>query len=108
MTYNKKERENYNIRRAFVCETLGITKNQYNWFRRQGEQLHQYYEQNCNGAFYGDDYETATGNIYGKTDLKAQNLSLFIYYQTDPRGATIYLDKEPIINDFYTASYCIY
>ena len=44
MSYTKKEREYYNQQRDKICESLGITKNQYNWLRRKGEELRKIYE----------------------------------------------------------------
>lgn len=108
MTYNKKERESYNIHRDNVCENLGITKNQYNWFRRKGEILHQMYEFNCNGDFTEERYDEVTKPMYEDIDRKASSLGLFIYYQTDPRGATIYADRKPIPDNAYTNACCIY
>lgn len=118
--FTKKERERYNEQRERICQRLGITKNQYNWFRRKGEALHRIYEANCNGdydklannlkdgvsaeAMYDIDCATKEGLIIAK----AKKLRLFVYFQTDPRGATIYLDKVSIPENNYTQSYCIY
>lgn len=107
--YLKNEREEYNQRRDRVCVELGITKNQYNWFRREGEKLHMIYEDDCNGVF--NDEETADSHyqpIYDRVDAKVKELGLHIYYQTDPRGATIYLDTKKIPENNYTQAYCIY
>ena len=109
--YTKSEREQYNQHRANVCEKLGITKNQYNWFRRYGQKLHTIYENNCNG------YESSTAEqadereeqvITDAINAECVNLGLTVYYQTDPRGATIYLDKSPIKRESYNNSSCIY
>lgn len=108
--YNKKEREDYNNRRAYVCNMLGLTKNQYNSFRRIGNVLNKLYTDNCNGDFDNmeDAYLVAIGRQYEVADRKAKESGLHIYYQTDPRGATIYLDKKPIPENNYTTAYCIY
>lgn len=114
MNYTAKERQRYNEYRQSVCENLGITKNQYNWLRRKGEELRKVYENNCNGLYKTEEEYTNTENIIDDriTDyikfISEKQLSLFWYYQTDPRGATIYLDKEPIPENNYTQAYCIY
>lgn len=112
MTYTVREREQYNSYRAFACERLGIDKNMFNWFRREGAKLHQFYEDYCNGLFNDDGadspYEILTNEIYTKVKNKASKLGLYVYFQTDPRGATIYLDRSPIARESYTNSVVIY
>ena len=110
MTYTKKEREDYNTHRGAVCEILGITKNEYNWFRRLGNSLHKVYEDSCNGTVDENEEELVTGRLYGLGDSKAEGLHLHIFYQTDPRGATIYLSNEAIEahNYYRSGSYCIF
>lgn len=109
MTYNKKEREYYNLQRQTTCESLGITKSQYNWFRRNGEKLHRIYENECNGLYESEEaYNLARSWVEEETDTKCQQLGLYVYYQTDPRGATIYLDAKPIPRNNYTTAHCIY
>ena len=109
MGYSKKAREEYNIRRQNICNMLGITKNRYNAYRRIGDALRKIYENNCNGLYETEShyelaclpYEQAAGGM-------ARKDGLHIYYQTDPRGATIYLDKIEIPNNNYTKAYVIY
>lgn len=106
--YNKKQREEYNHDRDITCERLGIDKNTYNWFRLNGQALHNIYEMSCNGEIEEDQYEGETTKLYTKIDEKAKNLGLYIFYQTDPRGATIYLDTKEIPDNSYNNAYCIY
>lgn len=107
--YTKKERELYNKMRDAVCNKLGITVNQFNWFRRKGEELHNIYEDNCNGLFDTEEsYKDAVNPVYELVNNKAEALGLSVYFQTDPRGATIYLDDKPIPENNYTTAYCIY
>lgn len=108
MNYTKKEREQYNIDRDRACKRLGITKNQYNWFRREGLKLHNLYEQNCNGTISEADYDLETTAIEQRILKKAKEFALYVYFQTDPRGATIYLDKIEIPENNYTQAVCIY
>jgi len=111
--YTKKERNEYNEQRERICQRLGITKNQYNWLRRKGEELRKVYENDCNG-----DYKTeAESNLaenrvkmaIWQYRLKNKNIKqLKMFYQTDCRGATIYLDNKPISDNAYTNASCIY
>jgi len=106
--YTKKEREQYNQSRDNACQRLGITKNQYNWLRRKGEELRRIYEANCNGD---SDYKINGMRENGlNNDIQDYigSMGLFIYFQTDPRGATLYLDKKPIPTNNYTQAVCIY
>ena len=113
MYYTKKEREYYNSNRQRVCEKLGITLNQYNWLRRKGEELRKVYENDCNGLYLTEEESTLAENKVimkiWQYRLKNENIKpLKGYYQTDPRGASIYLDKEPISENNYTNASCIY
>ena len=117
--YSAKQREYYNHDRSIVCERLHITKNEYNSFRRYGQSLHSIYENQCNG------FKTITGAwdevaekkandketlIVAKVIALAKSLKLFYYFQTDPRGATIYLSFDPIEDNNYNrlGAECIY
>ena len=109
MTYTKKEREEYNEQRERACKQLNITKNQFNWLRRKGNSLHKHYEDNCNGLFLSEEnYDCVVNRLYDEINAYVLKLNLFIYYQTDPRGATIYLDIRPIPGDSYNNATCIY
>lgn len=93
--YTLKERKEYNENRDRACERLNITKNQYNWLRRKGNELHKLYEDNCNGVIDEAQSTEQENNLYDIVDEYVKELNLFVYYQTDPRGATIYLDVKP-------------
>lgn len=109
--YTAKERANYNAYRENVCKQLNITKNQYNWLRRKGEALRKVYENDCNGL-----YKTEEERIDAERDLIYQinvykqecTELLYAYFQTDPRGAALYLDTKSIPENNYTQAYCIY
>lgn len=111
MSYSKKQREWYNHDRQLVCEALGITKTQYNWFRLKGQALHSIYEDQCNG-FESEEQEKYADNLETKlnamVEAKAKELGLFVFFQTDPRGATIYLDTKEIPYNNYNKAHCIY
>ena len=109
MTYTKTERQHYNKDREITCKRLGITENQYNWLRRKGEELHKIYEDNCNGVIQTDDeYFALTEVIEKQVKEYIKPLGLHVYFQTDPRGATVYVDKEPIPENNYNQAHCIY
>jgi hypothetical protein len=106
--YTKQERDMYNKDRDFTCERLGITKNQYNWFRRLSEQLRKTYEDNCNGDIAESEYTTKVSKAEVKITNRAKELGLYYFLQTDPRGATIYLSKEFVDDTNYISASCIY
>lgn len=106
--YSKKERERYNEYRKRICEACGLTENEYNGLRRIRQRLHEIYENNCNEGMTEEAYEYLTGIQESKAEKVTGKHGLHIYYQTDPRGATIYVDKKPIPNNNYTSASCIY
>jgi len=111
MTYTKQEREEYNIRRERACKQLNITENEYNWLRRKGEELHKVYENNCNGLYKTEqEYNLLVRDLEYKINVYKQECEelLYVYFQTDPRGATIYLDTKPISDSSYNNATCIY
>jgi hypothetical protein len=112
MDYGKKEREAYNLHREMVCKTLGITVNQYNWLRRKGEAMRRIYTDHCNGVICDTIITKHIENkIYAylnKKKLNNKEHKMYIYFQTDPRGATIYADNKPIPENNYNQAYCIY
>lgn len=109
MSYTKTEREHYNKDREITCKHLGITENQYNWLRRKGAELHKIYEDNCNGVIQTDEeYYSLTEPIEKQIKEYIKPLGLHVFFQIDPRGATIYCDKEPIPENNYNRAHCIY
>jgi len=113
--FTKLERERYNEDRERACKRLGITRNQYNWLRRKGEEYRLACEENCNGTYTEQQYEVRTkcleNGIYHyllKQELNTKKHQMFVYFQTDPRGATIYLDTKEIPSNNYTQAVCIY
>lgn len=107
--FTKLERERYNQDRERACQRLGISKNQYNWLRRKGEELHKIYEDDCNGLLDCSGYDNKTGKLYAQIkEYIGGGEKYFVYYQTDPRGATIYLDTKKIPENNYTQAVCIY
>lgn len=106
--YTKKEREQYNHNREIVYKDLGITVNQYNWFRRKGAELNRIYVNNCNGVYETEDeYFLTISPIELSVEDKAKKLSLFVYFQTDPRGASLYLSNEMMDQSNYNRGHAI-
>lgn len=111
MTYTKREREYYNQYRSSICDKLNITVNQYNYLRRLGEQLRKVYENNCNGMYKTEEeYDQAERDLIYRINVYKQECTelLYAYFQTDPRGASLYLSLEPIPANNYTIASCIY
>ena len=100
-----------------TMEYLGITRQDYEWFMIIGNKLHREFERQCNGFKdindNWDEKATIASERYEeelkeKASHMAQQKGLYIFFQTDPRGATIYLDKKPIQYNAYNNAYCIY
>lgn len=81
-----------------------------------GKSLHRIYENQCNGFvdYRGNWDEVASqkadkreNKLTNEAGLIANNLGVYIYFQTDPRGATIYIDNEPIPENNYTRAICL-
>lgn len=104
----KEEKMYYNEHVKFACEKLGITKVDYKHFKRIGDQLNAIYCQSCNAEISEDEYNRITDSYYKTANKMAKELKLNIFYQTDPRGATIYLGKDPIPKNNYNVATCIY
>jgi hypothetical protein len=111
------KREQYNEYVFRVCSALDIDRQDYLLFRRRGATLHRLYEEQCNGYqdYKGDwserltqESEAKEQRLYDLVENQARELGLYVYFQTDPRGATIYLDKEPVPENNYTRAHCVY
>lgn len=121
-SYTRKERAEYNARREGVCERLGITESQYNYFRRIGENLHRIDEWYCNGT-KGDPSrypieEYAEGQYLADEEAILKKLAdywvrtgdshMHFYHQSDPRGCSLYISTEPMDASSYDSGSAIY
>ena len=119
----KEIRDQYIAYRFHVLQRLNITVEDFNRFRRFSDPIHKIYEKSCNGYFgdraiYRDNkmineftdemYEAEINPLYKKVEELAHNLHLFVYFQTDPRGGTIYLDTYKIDQSNYNTGCLIY
>lgn len=106
-----------------ICQALGLTRKDYKRFLIVGNKLHRYFELYCNGytgaepIYQGNRlineyteqmYTKDTKPLFAQAREMAKEKGLTIFFQTDPRGGTIYLDKQPIPYNNYTQAYCIY
>ena len=110
LTKAQEARLYYERHISIVCDRLNITLDQYNQFRRFGMRLHRIYENQCNGFLtyqgeWDEEAELRADRLEQKcTDEVlefAKELGLYIYLQTDPRGATVYLDNKEISDNAY-------
>lgn len=110
MNISKEDRAMYNLHRNRVCEDLGLTVNQYNYIRRIGNDMHKLFEDNCNGLFEENEYETLFILFNRKLVkyLEDQKISLNIYIQSDPRGGTVYLSKDKMDDSNYNYGHLVY
>lgn len=90
--------------------------------RRQAMRLHRWYEAECNGEIerfedtdkpfrvirryngHNLSYPTPDHEKAAEKKIKAicERLSLHYYLQTDPRGGTLYISREPLTQQNYT------
>ena len=101
-------KQQYGIYKQRIIDDLGISESDFNTFRLIGKTLNRLYCRNCNGTISELKYEELTRMQYSRADRISKKLGLYIYYQTDPRGATIYLDDKPIPENNYNVAHCIY
>lgn len=109
--YIKQQREWHNTYRNQVCKALGLTVSQYNWLRRKGEALRKVYENDCNGLYQSEDErDNAERDIVYQINVYKQECTelLYAFFQTDPRGASLYLSTTEMTDSNYTNGYCIY
>jgi hypothetical protein len=90
------------------CKKLGITPGQWSYIKRIGSMLCNRYTADCNGEYSHDWQYEKTGNLEKVASKFAHDNKLEIYLQYYPRGATIYLDTQPIPDNNYTKAVCIY
>lgn len=98
----------YKVHKQNVFKATRLNNNEYNWLRRKAEALHTVYEQNCNGLLAEEFYWKLVYKYRKEIDIFATSLSLHTYHQSDPRGASLYVDTKPILENNYTGAYCIY
>ena len=106
------------VRKQRGCERLGITSGQWSYIKRIGTILERLYTNSCNG-FYNEYTgkenerqarynEMLEGQYEARAEKFAKDNGLQLYLQTDPRGACIYLDTNPIADNDYTKAVCIF
>lgn len=101
----KKE---YRVYKEKTIEALDMSSEIFDMFKLYGEKLNKIYTDLCNGDITDKQAEELEKPIYRTLKSTCQLLGYYIYYQTDPRGATIYLDTKPISENNYTIAHCIY
>lgn len=64
----------------------------------------------CNGTKYTEDesYEKATKRVYKQLDALLSQHRINWYHQSDPRGAALYLSRQPMSNINYSNGVAIY
>lgn len=96
-----------------TIDTLGITHEDYKLLRNYSKSLHRIYERQCNG------YPDVLGNwdavaeakdekreeiLVTQIDIIVSSYGLHFYLQTDPRGASLYVAKQPIDDTMYSTT----
>lgn len=100
-----------------TCNRLDISVYEYMQFRKLGRALRKIYTDQCNGyqdsegkwdSVASDEATNKEIKLAVKTKKLAKSLGLHMYLQGDPRGAVIYLSREPIPENNYNKAECIY
>lgn len=88
---------------------LGIHPGDIAAWHRQSARLHSRYEAACNDeSAQGPEWDSKTARLERLLVARIEKRGLHCYLQTDPRGASLYIDLTPIPNDNYTRAECIY
>ncbi|MFA5013984.1 MAG: hypothetical protein WC549_00390 [Actinomycetota bacterium] len=66
-----------------------------------GKKLNNFYTHSCNG-YNSEKYDRLALKWEKKAQEITKRMKVYIYFQTDPRGGTIYIDNKPIPNNNYT------
>lgn len=111
--YTNSEREQYNAYRDSACETLGISKTQYNRLRAIGMSYNAADEDYCYSKNYTEEqYNAAISSVFEtrwkyitRTGLLSR---LALYHQPDPHGCSLYADIKSITRDNYTGAVALY
>jgi len=108
---------------AQTLKALNLERKEYKRFLIVGNKIQRRLEYYCNGymgnepqyignklinKFDDEEYERYIVPLMDVAKEMAKEKGLYIFFQTDPRGGTIYLDKKPIPYNNYTQAYCIY
>lgn len=67
---------------------------------RIGKKLRTFYTHSCNG-YNSEKYDRLAEQWELKAQEIAKRMRVHIYFQTDPRGGTIYIDKKKIESNAY-------
>jgi len=81
----------------------------YDALARMAESLRKRYEATCSYPWANTPaYEKRTETAERKLLAEVAALGLHGYLQSDPRGATLYVDSQPICGTDYTRALCVY
>lgn len=112
MSFSKKERAEYNVRREHTAKELGLDKNKYNALRRVSHELRKH---GTDYANVGDEksYHKGVAGAFAKAEALRKKLGgkskIHFHHQTDPRGVALYASKKRIGDkDYNSAGHPIY
>lgn len=82
---------------------IGYKEDSYtiNELVKLAKRLRTYYTHSCNGYNY-EKYDRLAEKLEIKIKEIAQGVHLYVYFQTDPRGGTLYVAMKPIDQQTYT------
>lgn len=75
----------------------------------KGERIRKRYENGCNYVWAtGDSYQRGTEMIERATIALARDIGLHCHLQLDPRGACVYVSRDPISETNYSCEACLF
>lgn len=119
MSISQAARAAYYASSPRLHELMGLED--YATLRRAAMTLRRWYEEECNGTIQRDEadgkpyrYSAHTGDRIGKTSDRERGaektvcevcgrLGLRHFLQTDPRGGTLYVSREPLNQSNYSS-----
>jgi hypothetical protein len=77
----------------------GYTGDSYtiNQMVKMAKRLHGYYVHSCNG-YNAEKYDRLADKLENNIKDLAQGVGLHVYFQTDPRGGTLYVSSSKALN----------
>lgn len=96
------------LREGGIAEPERELAKRLNMLAKLGESLRTRYENSCSYPWAnGPEYERRTRWLEEQIAGIAKAGGLHLYLQTDPRGATVYVDAKPIGGNVYNRAHCL-
>lgn len=113
----------YEHHKSLMFDRVGLNEDEYKAFLTLGRKIERANVRACNGyrgqqpiymgneiinRYTDEDWDREVTPLCDKARKLAESKGLNIYFQTDPRGACIYLSRDEMTHSNYNNGYCIY